>query len=142
LKPSYDEDDVQTRINGLAMLAPTSISLDQPDLPAFVTNSVMLAALGENWLHFADSFQRITLSELRPALENAARQLMSKPIPPPSNEFEREMQDLEFNSFLLAAGKRDPLAKLNAIDEYRRKEEEAYAAQKDAAYERMWYSGE
>jgi len=138
LKQSFSEEDVQTRINGLALLAPVSVSLDQPDLSAFVSNQIMLASMSDNWIAFGASLQRLTLQELRPAIENAALQLMSVPMAPPTNDFEREMQQVEYEAFLAAAGKKDPLAKLNAIDEYRQREEAAYAAVQQETLERKW----
>jgi len=138
LKQSFSEEDVQTRINGLALLAPVSVSLDQPDLSAFVVNPVMLAGMADNWIAFGASLQRLTLQELRPAIENAAQQLMSVPVAPPTNDFEREMQQVEYEAFLAAAGKKDPLAKLNAIDEYRQRENAAYATAQQSARDREW----
>jgi hypothetical protein len=138
LKPSWDEESVQTRLNGLALLAPTSISVDQPDLSAFVTNPIMLASMSDRWVDFGASLQRITLSELRPTLESIAAQLLSAPAPAPTNEFEQELQQLEYNAFLAASGKRDPLKKYNEQQEFQRREEEAYAAQKQAAHDAFW----
>jgi hypothetical protein len=138
LKPAWDEESVQMRINGLAMLAPVSVSLDQPDLPAFVVNPVMLAAMQDNWIAFGSSLQRLTLQEVRPALENAAQQLMSAPVAEPTNDFERELQSLEYEAFLAAAGKTDPLKQQNAIDEYRQREEAVYAAAQQAGVDQKW----
>lgn len=139
LKAAWDEESVQMRINGLALLAPVSISLDQPDLSAFVTNPIMLASMSDNWVAFGASLQRITLPELRPLLENIARQLMSAPAPAaPTNEFEAEMQQLEYEAFLAASGKRDPLQKQRAIDAHRQAEEAAYATAQQAARDREW----
>jgi len=138
LKQSWDEESVQMRINGLAMLAPVSVSLDQPDLSAFVTNPVMLASMIDNWGAFEASLQRILLHEVRPALENTARQLMSVPTAPPSNDFEQEVFNLEYEAFLAASGKKDPLAKHNAIEEFNRREAEQFAAQQQAAKDAIW----
>jgi hypothetical protein len=139
LRQSLTEEDVQTRIQGLSMLAPLTVSVDQPDLSAFVVNPVMLAAMSENWIAFGASLQRLTLSELRPALENAAGQLMSAAPPaPPTNDYEAEVQQLEYEAFLAASGRKDPLAKHNAIEEHRRAEEAAYATAQQAALDRKW----
>lgn len=139
LKQSFSEEDCQMRINGLAMLAPVSVSLDQPDLSAFVVNPVMLASMSDNWIAFGASLQRLTLAEVRPTLENIAGQLMSAAPPaPPSNDYEAEVQELEYGAFLAASGKRDPLAKHEAIEQFRRSEEAAYAAQVEETNRRKW----
>jgi hypothetical protein len=138
LKPAWDEESVQMRINGLAMLAPVSVSLDQPDLSAFVVNPVMLASMIDNWPAFERSLQRLSLSEVRPALENAAQQLMSVPVAPPTNEFEAEIRQLEYEAFLAASGRKDPLAKHEAIYQHRQAEEAAYAQAQQAARDREW----
>lgn len=139
LKQSFSEEDCQTRINGLAMLAPVSVSLDQPDLPAFVVNPVMLASMSDNWIAFGASLQRLTLAEVRPTLENIAGQLMSAAPPaPPTNDYEAEVQQLEYEAFLAASGKKDPLAKHEAIERHRQAEEAAYATAQQAARDREW----
>jgi hypothetical protein len=138
LKPSWSEDDVQTRISGLSMLAPLSVSLDSADLPAFVTNRIMLAGLEENWMAFGQGLQRITLPEVRNALENAAQKLMSVPVAQPTNEFEQEMQDAEYTAFLVAAGRKDPLAKHREIEEFNRAEVERVQAAEQKAHDDFW----
>src|SRR5579859_2257699 len=126
LKQSFSEEDVQARIEGLARLAPVSVSLDCPDLNAFVTN----------WMAFGSSLQRLTLQEVRPALENMARQLLSAPAPPPpSNEYEQDVFNEEYKAFLEASGKKDPLAKHNAVEEYNRAEIARVEAQRQAEYD-------
>lgn len=139
LKQSFSEEDVQTRVNGLALLAPVSVSVDQPDLSAFVVNPVMLASMSDNWLAFGGSLQRLTLPELRPILENIAGQLLSAPAPAaPTNEFEAEMQQLEYEAFLAAAGKKDPLRHHNAVEEFNRREVAGVEAQRQAAHDAVW----
>jgi hypothetical protein len=138
LKPSWDEESVQLRVQGLALLAPVSVSLDQPDLPAFVPNQIMLASMSDNFSAFDHSLQRLTLSELRPAIENAAQQIMSAPVTPPSTEFEAGLQQLEYEAFLAASGKKDPLRKHQEIAEFQQREEAAYTAQQQAAHDAFW----
>ena len=141
LKQSFSEEDCQTRISGLALLAPVSVSLDQQDLPAFVVNPVILAGMSDNWAAFGQSLQRVTLAELRPAIENAARQMLSAPVTPPSNEVEAEIQQLEYEQFLLAAGKGDQLRKeqkRREIEAHRQREEEAFRAQEQARQDAFW----
>ena len=138
LKQSWSEEDVQMRLQGLALLAPVSVSLDQPDLSSFVTNPIMLASMSDNWSAFSNSLQRLTLSELRPTLENIAGQLLSAPVTPPTNFYEAEVQALEYEAFLAAAGRKDPLRKHQEIAEFQHREETAFAAQKQAAHDAIW----
>jgi hypothetical protein len=135
LTQSRDEDAVQQRIQGLALLAPLTVSLDRPDLSAFVTNPVMLPSMIDNWGAFEHSLQRLTLSEVRPALESIAAQLLSAPAPTITNEYEQQVFDVEYEAFLAASGKKDPLAKFDAIDQHRRAEEAVVAAQRERDYE-------
>jgi hypothetical protein len=135
LKQSWSEEDVQTRLDGLTLLAPVSVSLDQPDLLAFVTNPIMLASMTDNWTAFSASLQRLDLSEVRPALENAALQILSAPVKPPTNEFEKEMQQMEYEAFLVASGRKDPLERHNKIEQFRQQEEANIRAQQEATYE-------
>lgn len=138
LNQSRSEEEVQMRVQGLALLAPVSVSLDQPDLSAFVVNPIMLASMFDNWSAFSQSLQRVTLSELRDAIENAAISLMSAPVAAPTNFYEAEVQQLEYEAFLAASGKKDPLAKHDAIEAHRVAEETAFAAAQQAARDREW----
>lgn len=136
LKQSWSEDDVQTRIQGLVLLAPVSISLDQQDLPAFVTNPVMLAGMSENWAAFGQSLQRVTLAELRPAIENAARQTLTQPAP--VDFIDPETNEELFQDFLRRSGKRDPLARQRAIDEFNQAEIARVKAAEQKARDDFW----
>jgi hypothetical protein len=141
LQQSFSEEDVQKRMEGLALLVPTAVSLDQPDLSAFVLNRVVLASMMENWAAFGQGLQRLSLQELRPAIENAALQVLSAPMAPPSNEVEAEIRQLEYEQFLLAAGKGDQLRreqKRREIEEFRQREEEAFRAQEQARHDAFW----
>ena len=138
LTQSRDEESVQKRMQGLALLAPISVSLDQPDLSAFVPNQVMLVSMIDNWGAFQQSLQRLTLSEVRPALESIAAQLLSAPAPTISNEYEQQVFDVEYEAFLALSGKRDPLAKHREIEDFNRREIAAVEAQRQAANEAMW----
>ena len=138
LKPSYSEEDVQTRVQGIALLAPLSVSLDQPDLSAFVPNPIMLASMTDNWSAFSQRLQRLALSEVRETLENIAGQLISAPVAPPENEFEAELRQLEYEAFLISAGRKDPLRKHQQIAEYNAREEAAVAAAREAEQQRIW----
>jgi len=141
LKPAWDEESVAKRLEGLSMLAPVAVSLELPDLGAFVTEPIMRAALQDQFGAFSPQLQRLTVGEIRPALENCARQLLAAPVNAPTNDFEAEMQDMELQALLINAGKTDLLRKeqkRREVEEFRRKEEEAYAAQQQAAYDAQW----
>lgn len=141
LTQSRDEESVQKRMEGLALLAPLTVSLDQPDLSAFVPSPVMLPSMIDNWGAFEHSLQRLTLSEVRPALESIAAQLLSAPPPTITNEYEQQVFEVEYEAFLAASGRKDPLARHNAAEAFRQREEEAYAAAQQAAREREWNQG-
>jgi hypothetical protein len=111
LTPSHSEEDVQQRMEGLGWLVPVAVSLDAPDVPAFCPNRPMATAIADNWQSFGASLQRLTLAEVRPALETVAGQIINTPVAPPSNEFEAEVRQLEYEQFLLEAGKGDQIRK-------------------------------
>lgn len=138
LKPSWDEDSVATRLAGLNWLVPVAVSLEWADVPAFCYEPMMKAAIQEQFGAFSPSLQRLTVSEIRPALENCARQILAAPAPAPTNEFEQEVHDLEYAAFLALAGKKDPGAKQRAIEEFQRQEEAVYAQSQQAAKDRDW----
>jgi len=141
LKPSWDEESFQKRIEGLNWLVPVAVSLDQPDIPAFVYEPMMRAAMLDSFINFGGQLQRLNVSEIRPALEKIAGKIINTPVAPPSNEFEEEVFDLEYENFLLQSGKGEQLRKEKArreAEEFKRKEEEAYATQQQAAYDAQW----
>lgn len=144
LAPSHDEEAVQQRMEGLSWLVPIEVSLDAPDVSAFVPNRPMATAMFDNWVAIGASLQRLTLAEVRPALEAVAGQIINTPVAPPRNDFEAEFQQMEYEQFLLDAGKGEQLRKeqhSRAVDEYRQKEEAAVKAAQEASYER-WRNGE
>ncbi|HET9305569.1 MAG TPA: hypothetical protein VFO46_06030 [Candidatus Sulfotelmatobacter sp.] len=131
LKPSWDEESFHKRIEGLNWLVPVAVSLDQPDIPAFVYEPMMRAAIQDQFINFGGQLQRLNVSEIRPALENIARQILTAPVTPPSNEVEAEIQQLEYENFLLESGKGEQLRKeqkRRELDASRQREEEAYTA--------------
>jgi|SRR5579859_2818521 len=138
LKPSWDEASFQERIEGLNWLVPVAVSLDQPDIPAFVYEPMMRAAMLDSFINFGGQLQRLNVSEIRPTLENIARQILSAPVTPPSNEVEAEIQQLEYENFLLESGKGEQLRKEKARreqDAARQREEEAYRAAEEQRLE-------
>lgn len=145
LKPSWDEESVATRLEGLNQLVPVAVSLDSQDVPAFCYEPIMRAAIQDQFAAFAPQLQRVTVSEIRPTLERCAAQLLNAPAPVATNEVEEEIQRMEYEAFLIAAGKTDMLQKEQKrrdVEDYRRREEEAYAAQKQAAHDAEWNRNE
>jgi hypothetical protein len=137
LNRSYSDEDVVTRLNGLRMLNPLAVALEPNDLPSFVTDSVALVALEDAWGNFGREFQRLTVNEIRPAIERVAMKVLFAPSAPPSNDIERMEQEQGYEMFLARAGKRDPLARHQAVDEYNRAEIARVQAEQEAAYNRF-----
>jgi len=138
LKPSWDEESVATRLEGLNWLVPVAVSLEWADVPAFCYEPIMRAAIQEQFGAFQSQLRRLTVGEIRPALENCARQIFAAPAPAPTNDYEVEVANLEYDAFLALSGKKDPGAKQREIDEFRRREEAAYTAQQQAAMDARW----
>jgi hypothetical protein len=137
LKESYSEDDIQTRLNGIRMLAPLSVSLQSNDLAAFVTDKLVLVTLQDAWSTFGNDLQRMAVSEIRTALENIARKVLFAPSPEVQALHDAGAGEEAFQLFLERAGKKDPLARHNEIEEYNRREVEAVQAANERAYERF-----
>lgn len=137
LERCWDDDSRNKRIEGLAMLDPLSVTAEQSDLPAFFTG-IVLTAMHDAFSNYAHQLQRVTVGELDRKLVQIANTLFSSAPTPPKNDFEAMMQDEDFNMFCLRAGVKDPLAKHKAVEEYRRAEESAYAAQLAEADRRKW----
>ena len=138
IKPSWDEESVATRLDGLRWLVPVAVTLEWADIPAFVYEPMMRAAIQEQFAAFSPSLQRLTVGEIRPALENCARQILAAPAPAPTNDYELEVANLEYEAWLAASGKKDPLRKHQEIAEFRQREEAAYATAQQSARDREW----
>jgi hypothetical protein len=137
LKQSHSEDDIQTRLNGIRMLAPLSVSLEPNDLAAFVTDKLVLVTLQDSWSTFGNELQRVAVSEIRSALENIARKVLFTPSPEVQALNDAGAGEEAFQLFLQRAGRKDPMARHNAIEEYNRQEVEAVQAANERAYERF-----
>lgn len=72
LDPSYDDESRDTRLAGLRLLNPVSVSLNANDLPAFVLNKVALAGIRTVWPDIMREFDRILPTEIMSKLEEAA----------------------------------------------------------------------
>jgi hypothetical protein len=137
LERCYDEQSRADRLRGLRALNPLSVTVERNDLGAFFID-MALTAMYSAWDSYGHKLQRVTVNELESILDQIAPQIIVARPPQPTNEGEAVEQEQDFQLFLLRAGKRDPLAKRNAIDEHRRAEEEAYAAAQQSARGREW----
>jgi hypothetical protein len=79
IAPSHDAHSANERIQGLTLLRPVSISLQEADLPAFVLNHVALAGIRSIWRDLEPTFQRILPGDISDLLEKAAGQAMNTP---------------------------------------------------------------
>jgi hypothetical protein len=137
LSQSHSEDDIQTRLNGLRMLNPLSVSVEQHDLGAFVTDRMALTALYDAWSSYADQLQRIPVNEIRSTLERVGMKALFAPSEEAQILADAGVGEDAFQLFLQRAGKRDPLAHQNAIEEFNRREVEAVQAANERAYEKF-----
>jgi hypothetical protein len=140
LNRSYSDDDVLTRINGIRMLNPLSVSVERNDLQAFVTEQIALVALYDAWDSYAHELQRLAVNEVRAAIERIAPKVLFAPAPQPTNQFEAMQHEDGYQMFLSRAGKRDPMAHHNAVEEYRRQEEAAVKAAREKQLEEQFGS--
>lgn len=63
IKPSWDEESVATRLAGLQWLVPVAVTLEWADIPAFVYEPMMRAAIQEQFAAFSPSLQRLTVGK-------------------------------------------------------------------------------
>jgi hypothetical protein len=141
LDSCYDDESRNKRIEGLQMLDPLSVTLEERDLPAFFRD-IVLTMMIDSFDTYAAQFQRLTVGELNSKLVDTANKVFSAPsgthfIVETEEDVAAlaEIREQEYQLFLLRSGKKDPMAKHNAVEEYRRGEEAAVKAANDAAYE-------
>jgi len=139
----WDDESRNKRIEGLAMLDPLSVTLEQSDLAAFFTG-IVLVAMHDGFNNYASDLQRVTVGELNRKLIEIANTLFSSaPPPPPKTAVEALMREQDYEMFLARAGKKDPLAKFQAVDEYHQAEIAAVkAAEEQRAQDFYGRSGE
>jgi hypothetical protein len=142
LNPSHLEDDVVTRLNGLRMLNPLSVSVEPGDLPAFVTDPIARIALEDGWSSYGHELQRVSVSQIRATIERIAAKVLFAPHTAPRNDVEALEQEQGYELFLARAGKRDPLAKHAAVEEYNRAEVARVHAAQQKAVDDFWNRGE
>jgi hypothetical protein len=133
LSPIFNEEDRATRINGLNLMNPNSVTVESGDLPALVPPGLIQTMLIDEWHTFSARLNKVLPSDIGGIIESAAQNCMKQPS---SVDFgDQELNDEYFADFLQRAGKKDPMARINAVDEYRRREEAAVLAQKNAGFE-------
>jgi hypothetical protein len=139
----HDDESRNLRLEGLAMLDPLSVTLEERDLPAFFKD-IVLTMMVDAFDSYAAQFQRLTVGELNSKLVDVANKVFAAPsgthfIVETEEDVAalNEIREQEYQLFLLRSGKKDPMAKHNAIEEHRRAEEAAEHARQEAAYEQF-----
>jgi hypothetical protein len=107
-------------------------------LLAFVTDQIALVALYDAWDSYSHELQRLSVNEIRSTIERIGMKVLFSPVAASSNSLEAEMN---WETFLLRAGKRDPLAKHLAVDEYNRQQVERIEAERQRSID-TFLSGE
>jgi hypothetical protein len=137
----HDDDSRNLRIEGLQMLDPLSVTLEERDLPAFFKD-IVLTMMIDAFDSYAAQFQRLTVGELSSKLVDTANKVFAAPSGTQfviENESDAaalaEIREQEYQLFLLRSGKKDPGANYRAVEEYKQKELAAVEAAKDAQYE-------
>jgi hypothetical protein len=129
---------------GLHFLNPVAVTVEARDMQAICTGLVATGMI-DNWNNYANTLQRLSVSQIQPAIEAACMETVWKqPAQMGGTEIERNMSDLEFRLQLERSG--DPAARellrslvhQDEVDSYRRAEEEAFKKREDAAYQARW----
>jgi len=64
------------------MLNPLSVSLEQNDLQAFVTDEIALVALYDAWPTYSHELQRVSVNQIRATIERIAQKVLFAPSCP------------------------------------------------------------
>jgi hypothetical protein len=144
LAPCHDDESRNTRIAGLKMLDPVSVSLEEHDLSAFF-RGMILTLMADNFDDYSRDFQRLTVSELDSKLVDVATKVFAAPAPSPfivENESDaaclQEFRDEEFNLFCLRSGVKNPGAERRAREAAEQAEIQRLKAAQDEAMRREW----
>jgi hypothetical protein len=133
LAESHTAEHVDTRLNGVAVLAPNSVSVELADLDALFPDRIVRTAVNFASDDELPKLQRVTLSELRAALPQIEmRCCFGQPGPNNLGSI------ASFDDFLAAAGKSDPLKKWEARQAAEQREIEEYQARQQAAQDQLW----
>jgi hypothetical protein len=136
--------DWQKLIGGLQFLNPVAVTVEARDMEAICTGLVATGMI-DNWNNYAPTLQRLSVSQVQPAIEAACMETVWKqPAEMGGTETERNMSDLDFRLQLERSG--DPkaldllreLVHRDEVDSYQRAEEEAHKKREDAAYQARW----
>jgi hypothetical protein len=122
LERCWDDESRNKRIQGLAMLDPLSVTLEQNDLGAFFVGG-LLTTMYDKYPDYAHELQRVTVGELDAALQRIAERLAFAPQAPlftpmdaEDAEALQEFQDEEFRLWCLRSGLKVPGAERQARD--------------------------
>jgi hypothetical protein len=139
----HDDESRNLRLEGLAMLDPLSVTLEERDLPAFFKD-IVLTMMIDAFDSYAAQFQRLTVGELNSKLVEVATRIFAAPKPSAfivETEEDaaalKEIEEQEFELFCLRSGVKVPDRKVREIDEFNRREVAAEHARQEAAYEQF-----
>ncbi len=137
LERCYDDDSRNKRIEGLALLDPLSVTVEQSDLGAFYIG-ILLSTMYDAWNSYARELQRVTVGELDKALVSIAERVFLKSPTPAQDVFQEALtEDERFEMFCRRAGVRIPGKQLQAVEEFNQAEIARVEAGKEAAYEQF-----
>jgi hypothetical protein len=139
----FDDESRNMRLEGLRMLDPLSVTLEEADLPAFFRD-IVLTMMVDAFDSYAAQFQRLTVGELDSKLVSVATKVFATPAQPHFIvETEEDLaalaaiQEQEFDLFCLRSGVKDPGAHYRAVEEHRQREEAAERERQEASYEQF-----
>jgi hypothetical protein len=144
LAPCHDDESRNTRIQGLAMLDPVSVSLESQDLPAFF-RGMLLTMMEDNFANYSREFQRLTVRELDSKLVDTATKVFAAPMPTPfipeteeDHAAIQEIRDEEFNLWCIRSGVKNPGAERRAREAAEAAEIQSRKAAQDKALMEQW----
>jgi hypothetical protein len=145
LAPCHDDESRNTRIEGLKMLNPVSVTLESQDLPAFYRRGPLLTLMEDNFSNYARQFERLTVSELDRNLVDVATRVFAAPMQTGfivETEEDaaclKEIRDEEFDLWCLRSGVRNPGAERRKREAAEAAELERIRAAKEQALDAFW----
>jgi len=134
LSPARDLEDRSTRLAGISMMNPNSVTVEESDLPALCPNAITRVSLEDNWLQIAGPLMKCLPGEIPDLLERAAQQSLRSP-----DIFAQDPSTVEqgFEYWLERTGLKDPLAAHRQREAAEQKELARIEAERDAAYMRF-----
>lgn len=141
LAPCHDDESRNIRLQGLAMLDPVSVSLEEQDLPAFFVG-MLLTAMTDAYSSYAGEVHRLTVPELDAALRRIGEKVAFSPKPNTfvvENESDaacmREIEEEEFRLFCMRSGLKVPGAEREVREAAQQAELERIRAANEEAYQ-------